>query len=83
MLTNAPQLWDVRRFSDRATITSGLRATAAQTWDYRRQRVPKYVHQGAGWGGVQGDPSLMTYRGHHTLLHTLIRWPLLASDSWS
>merc|ERR1719189_738859 len=67
------KLWDVRRFSDRATITSGLRATAAQTWDYRRQRVPKSVHQGAGWGGIQGDPSLMTYRGQHTLLHTLIR----------
>ena len=65
------KLWDLRKFSNRDTVESGLRAVSGQRWDYRWQRVPKYVAKSRGV--VTGDSSVMTYTGH-TVLQTLIRY---------
>jgi len=64
------KLWDLRKFSDKSTIEQGLKAVSGQRWDYRWQRVPKYVHRDKTIVG--GDTSVMTYTGH-TVLQTLIR----------
>merc|ERR1719394_1662241 len=64
------KLWDLRRFSDKSTIEQGLKAVSGQRWEYRWQRVPKYVHRDKTI--VDGDTSVMTYTGH-TVLQTLIR----------
>lgn len=37
------KLWDLRKFSDKTTVQNGIKAVLGQRWDYRWQRVPKYV----------------------------------------
>jgi len=64
------KLWDLRKFSDKTTVQNGIKAVLGQRWDYRWQRVPKYVARSRGQ--IDGDSSVMTYTGH-TVLQTLIR----------
>lgn len=63
------KLWDLRHFSNQATIENARRAVAQQEWDYRWQRAPRRSRRK---NTVKGDSSLMTYRGHR-VLHTLLR----------
>nr|XP_014351470.1 PREDICTED: DDB1- and CUL4-associated factor 11 [Latimeria chalumnae] len=63
------KLWDIRKFSPREGLEASRQAVTQQNWDYRWQQVPKRAlkkHK------LQGDTSVMTYRGHG-VLHTLIR----------
>lgn len=64
------KLWDIRRFSSNAAIETSKQAVANQRWDYRWQRVPKYVSNSRV--KLEGDSSVMSYMGH-TVLQTLIR----------
>ncbi|XP_033331804.1 DDB1- and CUL4-associated factor 11 [Megalopta genalis] len=64
------KLWDVRAFSDLMGELNTRKAVANQTWDYRWQRVPKRIHKAKHM--LEGDTSIMTYRGH-SVLQTLIR----------
>ncbi|XP_026277378.1 DDB1- and CUL4-associated factor 11 isoform X2 [Frankliniella occidentalis] len=64
------KLWDVRRLSSEECQRESIRAASNQTWDYRYQKVPskfKSSHR-----SLDGDTSVMTYRGHK-VLQTLIR----------
>lgn len=63
------KLWDMRKLSNDDGISATKRAVAAQRWDYRWQPVPRKSLRQAK---LDGDSSLMTYRGH-SVLHTLIR----------
>lgn len=63
------KLWDVRKFSTEEGIEGTRRAVAKQSWDYRWQPVRKAVCKKRR---INGDSSIMTYRGH-SILHTLIR----------
>ncbi|XP_066519017.1 DDB1- and CUL4-associated factor 11 [Hoplias malabaricus] len=63
------KLWDVRKFSSKDGLAASRLAVTQQNWDYRWQQVPQRAlkrHK------LQGDTSVMTYRGHG-VLHTLIR----------
>ncbi|XP_039603428.1 DDB1- and CUL4-associated factor 11 isoform X1 [Polypterus senegalus] len=63
------KLWDIRKFSPKEGLAASRKAVTQQNWDYRWQQVPKRAlkkHK------LQGDTSIMTYRGHG-VLHTLIR----------
>ncbi|XP_076242069.1 DDB1- and CUL4-associated factor 11 isoform X1 [Calliopsis andreniformis] len=64
------KLWDVRAFSDRNGVMNTCKAVAHQNWDYRWQRVPKKLRRTRNM--LEGDTSVMTYRGH-SVLQTLIR----------
>ncbi|KZC04742.1 DDB1- and CUL4-associated factor 11 [Dufourea novaeangliae] len=64
------KLWDVRAFSDNNGELNTRMAVANQNWDYRWQRVPKRIHKAKHM--LEGDTSIMTYRGH-SVLQTLIR----------
>ncbi|XP_017753181.1 PREDICTED: DDB1- and CUL4-associated factor 11 isoform X2 [Eufriesea mexicana] len=64
------KLWDVRAFSDQKGEQNTRKAVANQNWDYRWQRVPKRLHKPKNM--LEGDTSIMTYRGH-SVLQTLIR----------
>ncbi|CAL7943970.1 unnamed protein product [Xylocopa violacea] len=64
------KLWDVRAFSDHNGEQNTRKAVANQNWDYRWQRVPKRLHKARNM--LEGDTSIMTYRGH-SVLQTLIR----------
>ncbi|XP_052816129.1 DDB1- and CUL4-associated factor 11-like isoform X2 [Mya arenaria] len=63
------KLWDVRNFSPQDAIEQTKRAVSKQRWDYRWQQVPKRMLKKPQ---LEGDGSVMTYRGH-SVLHTLIR----------
>lgn len=64
------KLWDVRAFSDHNGIMNTRKAVAHQNWDYRWQPVPKKLHKARNM--LEGDTSVMTYRGH-SVCQTLIR----------
>ncbi|XP_043248552.1 DDB1- and CUL4-associated factor 11 isoform X1 [Colletes gigas] len=64
------KLWDVRAFSDHNGELNTRKAVANQTWDYRWQRVPKRLYKVRNM--LEGDTSVMTYRGH-SVLQSLIR----------
>ncbi|KAL1456348.1 hypothetical protein WDU94_001085 [Cyamophila willieti] len=64
------KLWDVRMFSNKTAQRNTFRAVCEQNWDYRRDSVPKHLTQTKSL--LEGDTSVMTYRGH-TVLQTLIR----------
>ncbi|XP_012140236.2 DDB1- and CUL4-associated factor 11 [Megachile rotundata] len=64
------KLWDVRAFSDHNGERNTRKAVANQNWDYRWQKVPKRLHKARNM--LEGDTSIMTYRGH-SVLQTLIR----------
>ncbi|XP_033223372.1 DDB1- and CUL4-associated factor 11 isoform X2 [Belonocnema kinseyi] len=74
LLTNSKdqtiKLWDVRAFSDQSGEMNTRKAVANQNWDYRWQRVPKRLYRSKNM--LDGDTSIMTYRGH-SVLQTLIR----------
>ena len=63
------KLWDIRMFSTEAAIMATKAAVSKQRWDYRWQQVPRKVQAKKT---LDGDTSVMTYRGH-SILHTLIR----------
>ncbi|XP_015127239.1 DDB1- and CUL4-associated factor 11 isoform X2 [Diachasma alloeum] len=65
------KLWDVRVFSSAEAVDNTRRAVANQNWDYRWQRVPKKFYT-ANKGKLEGDTSVMTYRGH-MVVQTLVR----------
>ncbi|KAI0217277.1 DDB1- and CUL4-associated factor 11 [Lamellibrachia satsuma] len=64
------KLWDMRCFSSKEAQHATRREVSRQNWDYRWQRVPKKVCKQRD--KLDGDTSLMTYRGHN-VLHTLVR----------
>lgn len=47
-----------------------VEAVSRQAWDYRWQSVPRDKKR---VGKIAGDSSIMSYRGGHTVQHTLIR----------
>ncbi|KAK3576381.1 hypothetical protein CHS0354_018929 [Potamilus streckersoni] len=63
------KLWDIRCFSTSEGIEATKKTVAKQRWDYRWQQVPRKLNRK---NKLQGDSSIMTYRGH-SVLHTLIR----------
>lgn len=63
------KLWDIRMFSSQCAISNTKKAVSKQRWDYRWQQVPRKVQAKKT---LEGDTSVMTYRGH-SILHTLIR----------
>lgn len=65
------KLWDVRKFSSKIAQESTRKAVANQNWDYRWQRVPRELYKSSR-SLLDGDTSVMTYRGH-TVVQTLIR----------
>ncbi|EJD75284.1 hypothetical protein LOAG_17541 [Loa loa] len=73
ILTNSKdqtvKIWDLRRFSSSDAEKVTLNAVRRQRWDYRYQQIPP-VFQSVG--PLQGDGSLLTFRGH-SVQHTLIR----------
>ncbi|KAI5701059.1 hypothetical protein M8J76_006202 [Diaphorina citri] len=64
------KLWDVRKFSNKTAQRNTFRAVCEQNWDYRRENVPRQLTMTKSL--LEGDTSVMTYRGH-TVLQTLIR----------
>jgi WD repeat-containing protein 23 len=58
------KLWDIRRFSSKSAVTHAKQLVAAEheTWDYRWQSPPKKFW--TNWK-MEGDSSLMTYKGHN------------------
>ncbi|KAF7988484.1 hypothetical protein HCN44_001057 [Aphidius gifuensis] len=65
------KLWDVRAFSSKDAQETTRKAVANQNWDYRWQRVPRQLYKSSRTM-LDGDTSVMTYRGH-TVVQTLIR----------
>ncbi|KAJ8272906.1 hypothetical protein GJAV_G00094840 [Gymnothorax javanicus] len=63
------KLWDVRRFSPSEGLAASRLAVSQQTWDYRWEQVP---HKALKRQKMEGDTSVMTYRGHG-VKSTLIR----------
>jgi WD repeat-containing protein 23 len=63
------KLWDIRRFGTHEGAEQVRKAVSKQNWDYRWQPVPKKNMKKMK---LNGDVSVMTYRGHG-VLHTLIR----------
>ncbi|XP_063235692.1 DDB1- and CUL4-associated factor 11 isoform X2 [Bacillus rossius redtenbacheri] len=63
------KLWDVRVFSGKGGQDSTRKAVADQNWDYRWQKVPRKPNCKKN---LDGDTSIMTYRGHK-VLQTLVR----------
>lgn len=64
------KLWDVRKFSSEQGQKESRRVVASQHWDYRYQSVPAQYKMKTI--KLQGDTSVMTYRGH-SVRQTLIR----------
>ena len=64
------KLWDMRKFSTTGAQEQIKEVVRRQNWDYRWQNVPYRVSKCDKH--VEGDTSLMTYRGHN-VLQTLIR----------
>ena len=63
------KLWDVRRFGNQEGMDQVRKAVNKSNWDYRWEAVPKRNMKKAK---LNGDVSVMTYRGHGVLC-TLIR----------
>ncbi|KAL1518063.1 hypothetical protein ABEB36_001744 [Hypothenemus hampei] len=63
------KLWDIRCMSDEAAVNESLRAVRNQPWDYRWHGVPQDLYQDKK---LEGDTSIMTYRGH-VVAKTLVR----------
>lgn len=63
------KLWDVRVFSDDNAVNQSIKAVRNQPWDYRWQAVPKELYHD---NKLEGDTSIMTYRGH-VVSKTLVR----------
>lgn len=63
------KLWDIRVMSNTKAVEKTKKAVSKQRWDYRWQQVPRKMCQSRI---LDGDTSVMTYRGH-SVLHTLIR----------
>ncbi|XP_059138645.1 DDB1- and CUL4-associated factor 11-like isoform X2 [Physella acuta] len=63
------KLWDVRCFSNQEGIEATKKVVSSQQWDYRWQKAPRRMTKKRD---LEGDTSVMTYRGH-CVLHTLIR----------
>ncbi|KAH0535208.1 DDB1- and CUL4-associated factor 11 isoform X1 [Cotesia glomerata] len=75
LLTNSKdqsiKLWDVRAFSSKEAEVNTRKAVANQDWDYRwHTHVPKQLYTSTSL--LEGDTSIMTYRGH-MVVQTLIR----------
>ncbi|EEB18068.1 WD-repeat protein, putative [Pediculus humanus corporis] len=74
LLTNSKdqsiKLWDQRKFSSYLGVRNTLRATNIQNWDYRWKKIPKSLSD--PHKRLNGDSSIMTYRGH-SVLQTLCR----------
>ena len=66
----ALKLWDVRRFGNQDGMDQVRKAVNKSNWDYRWEPVPKRNMKRAK---LNGDVSVMTYRGHGVLC-TLIRY---------
>ncbi|XP_032668188.1 DDB1- and CUL4-associated factor 11-like isoform X3 [Odontomachus brunneus] len=64
------KLWDVRALSGKTGQTNTREAVSNQNWDYRWQSAPKRLYRPGNL--LEGDTSIMTYRGH-CVLKTLIR----------
>ncbi|XP_059485876.1 DDB1- and CUL4-associated factor 11 [Neocloeon triangulifer] len=64
------KLWDIRVFSPERGQDNTKQAVMDQNWDYRWQRVPKKLVNPRT--KLEGDTSIMTYRGH-SVLQTLVR----------
>ncbi|XP_067004038.1 DDB1- and CUL4-associated factor 11 isoform X1 [Anabrus simplex] len=64
------KLWDVRVFSSSDAQDNTRKAVSDQNWDYRWQKVPKKLSNPKK--PLEGDTSIMTYRGH-SVLQTLVR----------
>lgn len=64
------KLWDVRVFSGSEGQNNTKKAVQDQTWDYRWQEVPRRLYNPKQ--KLEGDTSIMTYRGH-SVLKTLVR----------
>ncbi|KAK0428654.1 hypothetical protein QR680_010932 [Steinernema hermaphroditum] len=71
ILTNSKdqtiKLWDLRHFSSIEGQKATKQAVSRQGWDYRWQS-PEIVRS-----PLPGDASIMTFRGSHSVLHTLLR----------
>lgn len=65
------KLWDLRKFADANTAKRGVSAAFSRNWDYRWENLPSRVKN--SMERLDGDTSIMTYRGGHTILKTLIR----------
>ncbi|XP_015789534.1 DDB1- and CUL4-associated factor 11 isoform X2 [Tetranychus urticae] len=65
------KLWDMRVFSPSSEVDNSRRIIPKSDWDYRWQALPKKLVQN-NKKKLDGDTSLMTYRGH-SVLQTLIR----------
>lgn len=61
------KLWDIRKFSSPQGIMGTQKEVNKRNWDYRWQSIPKQNPL-----KINGDTSLMTYRGHEVRC-TLIR----------
>ncbi|RWS15823.1 DDB1- and CUL4-associated factor 11-like isoform X2 [Dinothrombium tinctorium] len=64
------KLWDMRSFSPMHGADATRKAVSKQNWDYRWQAVPRKLYSNRK--KLEGDTSLMTYRGH-SVQQTLIR----------
>ncbi|XP_025158847.1 DDB1- and CUL4-associated factor 11 isoform X2 [Harpegnathos saltator] len=72
------KLWDVRVFSGEIGKMNTRKAVSSQNWDYRWQPVPKRLRKPRDL--LEGDTSVMTYRGH-SVLQTLIRCHFSPADT--
>ncbi|XP_065064289.1 DDB1- and CUL4-associated factor 11-like [Rhopilema esculentum] len=63
------KLWDMRKFSSKDSVRECKRIVSGANWDYRWESAPRRSRR---LTHVNGDPSVMTYRGH-SVLQTLIR----------
>ncbi|XP_018910864.2 DDB1- and CUL4-associated factor 11 isoform X2 [Bemisia tabaci] len=64
------KLWDIRIFSSADALNKTEKAISSHAWDYRFQKAPKKFCKNVK--SLEGDSSVMTYRGH-SVLQTLIR----------
>uniref|UniRef100_A0A1I7YMQ4 WD_REPEATS_REGION domain-containing protein n=1 Tax=Steinernema glaseri TaxID=37863 RepID=A0A1I7YMQ4_9BILA len=73
VLTNSKdqsiKLWDLRHFSSSAAEKATKLAVAHQSWDYRWQHPESDMQPPP----LEGDSSIMTFYGAHSVMHTLIR----------
>ncbi|VDD97537.1 unnamed protein product [Enterobius vermicularis] len=73
ILTNSKdqtiKLWDIRCFSS-ADTAENLARQSFSCWDYRVASVPEELFNSEP---LEGDGSVYTFRGGHSVLHTLVR----------
>lgn len=74
ILTNSKdqtiKLWDIRCFSSLTAQEITIKSVSTQSWDYRYEPVPRKL---INCKPLEGDGSVYTFRGGHSVLHTLIR----------